>query len=83
MEYMKIGRFCDPAIQGVRIPAHMTALTYTREWDGKEWHKVSAYSGERYRQYRAKKCRRERVHKKFPAFVKLGKGKVRISNRIY
>lgn len=83
MEYIEIGRFCDPAIQGVHIPAHMTILTVTREWDVKEWYKVSAYSGERYRQYQVKKCRRERVHKRFPAFVKLGKGKVRISNRIY
>ena len=83
MEYIRISPFCDPAIQGVRIPAHMTIITRTHERGGKEWYKVSAHNGEQYRKYRAKSHQRERVHKSFPAFVKLGKGKVRISNRIY
>lgn len=83
MKYIKISKFCDPAIQGVHIPAHMAIVTRTWKRDGKEWYKVSAYNGERYRQYRAKNHQLERMHKEFPAFIKLGKGKVRISNRIY
>lgn len=84
MEYkdMRIGRFCDPFVQGMHIPGYMVAVMYRSEWRCKEWHKFCG-DGKKHRQCKAKLNRTERLFNSFPAFVKVGEGKVRISNRVY